>query len=181
VDLSTEDVTGTCTDSLLVVSNELHKQVVSKQPGTTQACSTKSCASKTDAKNAAELPSKLAPAGQSSIIEQVCCLSAVELGHTSAFICRVGACALSAGHLPATLLLRHGVVCCRSAARCRISVSPALLPQRSWVVWCCKPCSDRLAMHSGYLPGCQQSLLLKRLLAMTCMQLRACTTFPSPK
>jgi hypothetical protein len=83
VDLSKEAVSGTCTDSLLVVSNELHKQIVSKQPGTTQACKPKACAWNTDAKIAGELPSNLVPAGQNCIIEQVCCLSAVPRSHFS--------------------------------------------------------------------------------------------------
>jgi hypothetical protein len=77
VDLSKEEVSGTCTDSLLVVSDALHKQVVSKQTGTTQACEPQARASNTDAKNAGELPSNLVPAGQNCIIVQVCCLSAV--------------------------------------------------------------------------------------------------------
>jgi hypothetical protein len=83
-----------------------------------------------------------------------------------------------AGHLLATLLFCDGIVCCRFTARCRMSVSHPLLPQRSWVVWCCKPCSDRFARLCGYLAGYQQSQLLNRLLAMTCMHLHACTMYP---
>jgi hypothetical protein len=111
VDLSKEDVSGTSTDSLLVVSHALHEQVVSKQTGTIQASKAKSCAPTADVKNVGKLPTDLVPAGQDCIIEQVCCLSAVQLAHTCASIRHVGSCAHRAGHLLATLLLCHHIVC----------------------------------------------------------------------
>jgi hypothetical protein len=174
VNLSKVDVSGTSTDSLLVISNALHEHVVSKQTGTIQACNAKSCAPNADAKDVGNRPSNLIPAGQTCIIEQVCyCLlfSSFTLVLSSVMLGRV----LLAGHSLAILLLCHGIVCCRSTAGCRMSVSHALLPQRSWVVWCCKPCSDRFARLRGYLAGYQQSLLLNHLLPATCMHLHACT------
>lgn len=73
VDLTREDVTGTSTDSLLVVSNELHKNVVARQTGTIRAHRAKSGTGALDAdKNVGEGGTPgLIPAGASCIIEQV--------------------------------------------------------------------------------------------------------------
>lgn len=66
-------MTGTSTDSLLVVSNELHKNVVARQTGTIRAHRAKSGTGTLDADtlNADGCHSGLMPAGASCIIEQV--------------------------------------------------------------------------------------------------------------
>lgn len=73
VDLTKEDVTGTSTDSLLVVSNELHKNVVARQTGTIRAHRARSGTGvlDADATNGDGINTGLMPAGTSCIIEQV--------------------------------------------------------------------------------------------------------------
>ena len=78
VDLTKEDVTGTSTDSLLVVSNELHNNVVQRQNGTIRAHRAKSVSGVMDVDigNGDEGSSTLMPAGTTCMIEQVLFLQA---------------------------------------------------------------------------------------------------------
>ena len=78
VNLTKEDVTGTSTDSLLVVSNELHKNVVQRQNGTIRAHRAKSGNGVADADtgHGDVGGSALMPAGTTCMIEQVLCLQA---------------------------------------------------------------------------------------------------------
>lgn len=72
MDLTKEDVTGTSTDSLLVVSNELHKNVVARQNGTIRAHRAKSGNGGLDADaGSGDGGSALMPGGATCMIEQV--------------------------------------------------------------------------------------------------------------